>query len=134
MLLKLLINKKDGSVHIREKSNESAENIEEVHPNKIRSWLGIGKASHTPANPTMEQIIQSVIDKCSGKKYKQEIETQKASVTKENYILLCKSAYKKGVSKKKLDELVTVVEQEEPQTLEEIVKAVVKKRRTIFTD
>lgn len=40
--MKLLVKKKNGKVHIREKSAESAKNLEAVHKNKVKTWEVVG--------------------------------------------------------------------------------------------
>lgn len=122
--MKLLVKTKRG-VHVREKSNESGEHIEEVHPNKIRSWIALAEASHDAAGGTMEDIIQAVVDEMRGITFKAD--KQKLPVTQEEYNGLLIQAANKGVSKNRVDSLVVIVAKKKP-TAEEMVKEFVKNR------
>ncbi len=118
---KLLIKKKDGSVHIRTKSEESAENLSIVHENKVKSWLALSEASHSARGGTMEDIIQRVIDECKGAVFKEE--KPKVEVTEEEYKALLIQAMKKGVSSARLNSMVKLVAKKE-QTEEELKEMV----------
>ncbi len=116
---KLLVKKRDGSVHIREKSKESADNLEDVHPNKVRSWLALAEASISARGKTMEDVIQSVLDEMSGKKFKAN--KPKIQVTPREYSELMRQCMNKSVSRRVLDNLVEVVEPQEGAEVEEVV-------------
>lgn len=121
--MKLLVKKKNGKVHLREKSKESAENLDVVHENKIRSWLALAEASHNAAGGTMEDVIANVIDEMRGVAFKAD--KQRVPVTEEDYQALLIQAANKGVSKAKVDSLVVVVAKKEP-TVEEQVEAFIQ--------
>lgn len=124
-MAKLLIKKKDGSVHIREKSKESGDNLEEVHPNKVKSWLALSEASHVTRGGTMEEIIQAVIDETRGAVFKEEKE--RVPVTQEEYDNLLLQCAKKGITKRKLDLMVVIVAKKE-KTPEEMVEEFIRTR------
>ncbi len=123
--MKLLVKKKDGKVHIRTKSEESAENIEEVHPNKINTWAAFGEAASSAFGGTMEDVIQSVIDEMRGVAFKAD--KQPLPVTQEDYEGLMFQAAKKGISKAMLDALVVIAAKKMP-TIEEQVKEFIRNR------
>jgi hypothetical protein len=106
-LAKLYVKKKNGKAYIREKSKESAATLEEVHPNKVKSWLALSVASGKARGKSMEDVIQSVSDEMKSKVFKED--KPKVQVTEKEYQELLIQAFKKGDSEKELNMLVEVV-------------------------
>ncbi len=127
--MKLLIKKKDGSVHIRAKSNECMENIGVVHPNKIQSWLALSEASRKTRGGTMEDIILSVIGATQGKVFKNK--KPKTQVTAQEYAELVRQCHNKKVSIKALNSIVEVIEdekekqEEENESIKELIQRII---------
>lgn len=117
---KLLVKKRDGSVHVREKSIECIETIDKVHPNKIKTWLEFGSAAHDTFGGSMEDVITAVIERMSGQQYKPD--KPKIQVTPKEYNELMRQCLNKSVPRKILDSLVEVVEPKGVE-VEEIVIA-----------
>lgn len=124
-MAKLLVVKKNGSVHIRAKSDESGAEPEKVHPNKLQTWINFGEASHNAAGKTMEDVIQSVIDETCGVIFKED--KPKIEVTGEEYLDLATQCAKKGISKAKLDSIV-VLKKIKEKTPEEMVEEFIQTR------
>lgn len=124
-MTKLLVKTKRG-VHIREKSLESAENLDIVAPNKIKSWLALAEASHDATGGTMEDVIENVINEMRGVTFKAD--KQKLPVTQEEYEELLIQALKKGVPKSKVDALVVIVAAKKPTT-EEMVDMFIRDKK-----
>lgn len=121
---KLLIKKKDGSVHIREKSNESAETIEKVHLNKVKTWLALSESSRKKRGATLEEIIAAVIQEMQGKTFKPD--KIKTHVTLSEYEDLVRQCHNKRVPTQILDNLVEVVEKDENKKIEALVQEVIR--------
>jgi len=81
--------------------------LEEVHPNKVKSWLALSEASVKARGKSMEDVIQSVCDKMKGKVFKEK--KMKVQVTEKEYRELFIQALNKGDSEKELNMLVEVV-------------------------
>ena len=126
--MKLLVKKKDGSVHIREKSQESGDNLDVVAPNKLETWAAFAKASHAATGGTMEDVIQSVIDEMQGVTFKAD--KQPLPVTEEDYQALLIQAANKDVSKTKLDALVVIVKKKD-SGIDQLVKEILQKERLL---
>ncbi len=111
---------KKGKAYIREKSKESAENLDAVHENKVATWEAFGSAAHDSFGRSMEDVIQSVSDKMKGKVFKKD--KPKVPVTEKEYQDLLIQAIKKGDSEKELNMLVEVVAEKkrEPTVIIEI--------------
>lgn len=124
-MAKLLVLKKDGTVHIREKSKEGLETLPDVHPNKIKSWLALAEASHDAVGSTMEDVIHAVIDEMKGVAFRDD--KKRVPVTEEDYQMLLIQAANKGVSKNKVDSLVVIVAKKK-LTAGEMVEEFVKNR------
>lgn len=110
-------------MHIREKSTESAENLSIVHENKVKSWLALSEASHNAAGKTMEEVIQAVIDEMKGVTFKSDKE--RTEVSQEEYESLLIQCAKKGISKAKLNTIVTIKKAKEKpprETVEEFIR------------
>lgn len=125
--MKLLIKKKNGSVHIREKSNESGANLKEVHPNKVKSWLALSEASHNAAGRTMEEVIQAVVDEMKGVTFKSGKE--RTEVSQEEYDSLLIQCTKKGISGAKLDSMVIIKPKD--KSIQQLVEEVLQKERML---
>lgn len=123
---KLLVKKKNGSVHIREKSEESKENLDVVAPNKIKSWLALSEASRKNRGRTIEDIVAAVIREMKGKTFKPA--KKKTQVTSQEYEELVRQCYNKGVSFKVLDRLVEVIEEpeDEDKKIDALVQEVIR--------
>ncbi|MDD5474719.1 MAG: hypothetical protein PHU34_11335 [Candidatus Methanoperedens sp.] len=121
---KLLIKTRKG-VHIREKSKESAENLEVVAPTKAATWEAFGQASYNAAGGTMEDVIANVIAEMKGVAFKAD--KQRLPVTQEDYEGLLIQAANKGVSKARVDSLVVIVAKKE-KTIEEQVEEFMRNR------
>lgn len=106
-MAKLYVKKKNGKAYIREKSKESAATLEEVHPNKVKSWLAFSVASGKARGKSMEDVIQSVSDEMKGKAFKKD--KPRVQVTEEEYQDLLIQAINKRHSEKELNMLVEVV-------------------------
>jgi len=124
-LTKLLVKKKNGKVHIREKSAESGDNLDVVAHNKLETWATFGQAAHDASGGSMEDVIANVITEMRGTIFKSD--KPKVQVTESEYQSLLIQSAKKGISKAMLDSLVVIVAKKEP-SLEEMVEAFIEQK------
>lgn len=122
-MAKLYVKKENGKAYIREKSKESAATLEDVHPNKVKSWLALSVASGKARGKSMEDVIESVRDNMKGKVFIKD--KPKVQVTEKEYIDLLIQAKNKGDSKKELDMLVEEVVAEKKRELTVVIEEVV---------
>lgn len=101
----LILVKRDKP-YIRKKSNEGLGNIKEVHPNKIKTWVGFSEAGREARGATFMDVIDTIIMRTKGVVFKTP--KPKTKVTREQYLSLRAQAMSKGISRKQLDELVEV--------------------------
>jgi len=81
----------------------------EVHPNKLKTWLAFSEATTEMRGKKYEDIIENVIRKMAGKKFKAEIRPKK-KVSWRDYFWLKVQAANKGVDPDLVDQVVEVEE------------------------
>lgn len=124
-----IVKRKNGKFFIRNRKVDTGARPERVHKNKLKTWIAFSQASHDSAGKTMEEVNVAVAENMANKTFKEP--KNKRAVTQGEYELLLMEGLKKGISQKKISEIVNVVEErkqekeQEQETIEQIVKRII---------
>lgn len=104
-----VVKRRNGTVFIRDRADETGARPEKVHPNKLKTWDNLGTAAADSYGKSMEEVNEAVRNKTKGIIIKQP--KPRKFVTQEQYDSLLMQIAVKGLTQSELDKLVVVIEQ-----------------------
>ncbi len=117
--------KRRSKVYIRKepedyKKYQMTGDFSHIHPNKLKTWLAFAESAVKARDGALEDVVESVIENMSGKKFKKE-ERKVMELSKEEILNLKIQALNKGIPPEYVD-ILAKPKKEERKRYEKILQ------------